>query len=71
MDTHHSAPLLQAISDYDIKLVQRLLYYTAADLWLSDEDKGWHYPILITLREKDRKNWRNKSIEDWKIDGKR
>ena len=52
MDTHLSAPLLKAISDYDIKLVQRLLYCTASDLWLSDKDKDRHYPLLITLREK-------------------
>jgi hypothetical protein len=64
-ETHPSAPLLKAISDYDVKLVQRLLYYTRQELWLSDSDKEWHYPLLIYLREKDRKNWRNRSIEAW------
>ena len=64
-DIHPSASPLKGISDYDVELVQRLLYYTRQDLWLSDSDKGWHYPLLITLREKDRKNWRNKSIEAW------
>ena len=65
VDTHPSAPPLKAISDYDTKLVQRLLYYTTSDLWLSEKDKDWHIPLLITLREKDRKNWRNISIEAW------
>ena len=55
LDTHPSTPLLKDISDYDIKLVQRLLYYTASDLWLSEKDKDWHFPLLITLREQDRK----------------
>ena len=57
-DIHPSAPLRKGISDYDVTLVQRLLYYTRQDLWLSDSDKEWHYSLLITLREKDRKNWR-------------
>ena len=65
METHYSEPLFKAISDYDTKLAQRLFYYTTTDLWLSDEDKDWHYPFLITLREKDRKNWRNRTIEAW------
>ena len=64
-DIHPSAPPLKGISDYDVELVQRLLYYTRQDLWLSESDKDWHYPLLITLREKDWKNWRNRSIEAW------
>ena len=64
-EIHPSAPLVKAISDYDVKLVQRLLYYTASDLWLSDRDKDWHFPLFITLREQDRKNWRNRSVEAW------
>ena len=68
MDTHPSARLLKAISDYDIKFVQRLLYDTPSDLWLSDKDKDWHYPLLITLRAQDRMNWGNKSIEAWRKD---
>ena len=48
METHPSAPLLKAISDFDINLVQRLLSYITTDLWLSDEDTDWHYPLLIT-----------------------
>ena len=64
-DIHPPAPLLKGISDYDVKLVQRLLYYTRQDLWMSESDKEWHYSLLITLREKDRKNWRNRSIEAW------
>ena len=52
VDTHPSAPPLKAISAYDIKLVQRLLYYTASDLWLSEKDKDWHFLVLSTLREK-------------------
>ena len=52
VDIHPSDPLLKGISDYDVKLVQRLLYYTRQDLWLSDSDKEWHYPLLITLRDK-------------------
>ena len=43
LDIHSSASPLNAIRDSDIKLVQRLLYYTRADLWLSEGD--------ITLRE--------------------
>ena len=35
VDIHPSAPLLKGISDYDVKLVQRLLYYTRQDLRLS------------------------------------
>ncbi len=66
VDIHPSAPLLKkGISGYDVKLVQRLLYYTRQYIWLSDSDKEWHYPLLITLREKDRNNWRNMSIEAW------
>ena len=64
-DTHYLAHPLKAISDYDIKLVQRLLYFTASDLWLSENDKDWHLPLLITLREKDRHSWRNRSIAAW------
>ena len=30
---HPSAPPLKFISDYDVKLVQRLLYFTKVDLW--------------------------------------
>ena len=41
---------LKAVSDNDVKLAQRLLYYTRVDLRLSDEDKGWHYPPRVTLR---------------------
>jgi hypothetical protein len=58
VETHPSAPLLKGISDYDVQLVQRLLYYTRKDRWLSDSDKEWHYPLLITLREQDRKTGR-------------
>ena len=65
VDIHPSAPLLKGISVHDVNLVQRLLYYARQDLWLSDSDKEWHYPRLVTLREKDRKNWRNRSIEAW------
>ncbi len=54
IDTYPSAPLLKAISDYDVKLVQRIPYYTTSDLWLSEQDKDWHFPLLITLREKDK-----------------
>ena len=43
-EIHPSAHLLKGIRDYDVKLVQRLLYYTRQDLWLSDSDKEWHYP---------------------------
>ena len=50
-DLHPSASTLKALSDFDVKLVQRLLYYTTSDLWLSDEDKDWPYPLLVTLRE--------------------
>ena len=50
-----SAPHLIAISDLDIQLVQRLLYYTHTDFWLSDEDKDWHYLLLATLREERKK----------------
>ena len=64
-DIHPSAPPLKGISDYGVKLVQQLLYYTRQDLWLSENYKEWHYPLLITLREKDRNNWRNRSIEAW------
>ena len=74
MDTHPSAPLLKAISDYDIKLVQRLLYYSSSAHWLLDKDKDWHDPLLITLRE-ETKNRRNRSIEAfekiWDKDRKR
>ena len=45
-------PSFKAIGDYVAKLVQRLLYYIASVLCLSDSDKDWHFPILITLREK-------------------
>ena len=38
-----------------MKLGQRLLYFTTSDLWLSEEDKDWHYPLLVTLRVKLRK----------------
>ena len=64
-DIHPFAPPLRGISDYDVNLVQRLLYYTRQDLWLSESGQEWHYPLLITLREKDRNNWRNRSIEAW------
>ena len=47
-DMHPSAPLLKGISDYDVKLVQRLLHYTRQYLWLSESDTEWHYPLLIT-----------------------
>ena len=36
-DIHPSAPPLKGISDYDVKLVQRLLYYTRQDIWLSEQ----------------------------------
>ena len=52
--------------DYDIKLCQRLLYFKNSDLWLSDTDRGWHLPILITLREVGTKNWRQRTGEGWK-----
>ena len=39
------------MSDYDVKLCQRLLYYTPSDLWLTESDQDWHFPLLITLRE--------------------
>ena len=64
-DSHRSAPPLKGIMDCDFKLVRRLLYYTRQDLWFSESDKEWHYPLLLTLRDKDRKNWRNRSIEAW------
>ena len=41
-----------------MKLVQRLLYYTRVDLWLPEDDKDWHCPLLVTPREKVTKNWR-------------
>ena len=30
-------------------------------LWLSEEDKDWHDPLLTTLREKRKQNWRTRS----------
>ena len=51
LDWHPTTPPLKAIIDYGAKFVQRLLYYTHADLWLSDDDKDWHYPLLVTLRQ--------------------
>ena len=63
METHYAAPLLNAISDYDIKLVQRLLYYTTTDFWLSDEYNNLHYPLLITIRDKTTRNWRERKPE--------
>ena len=44
MDTHPSAPLLKAISDYDIKFSQRLLYNNTSDLWLSEKKQGLAFP---------------------------
>ena len=49
LDLHPSALPLKSLSDFDAKHVQRLFYYTTSDLWLSDEDKDWHYPLLVTL----------------------
>ena len=45
----------ESYSDADVKLGHRLLYYAHADLWLSDDDKDWHYPLLVTLREQGTK----------------
>ncbi|MFM7978080.1 MAG: hypothetical protein ACKPKO_02085, partial [Candidatus Fonsibacter sp.] len=59
---HGSALPLVSVGDYGVKLVQRLLYYTCSDLWLSEQDKDWHYPLLITLRQKEKNNWRNRSL---------
>ena len=63
LDLHPSAPPLKFISDYDVKLAQRLLYNTRAGLWLSEEGKDWHYPLLITLTEKATKNWRTRALD--------
>ena len=63
LDLHCSAPPLRFISDIDVKLVQRLLHYSSHDLWLSEEDKDWHYPLLITIRDKTTRNWRERKPE--------
>ena len=52
LDWHSTVAPTKAVSDYDVKLVQRLLCYTRAGLWLSDGANDWHYPLLVTLREK-------------------
>ena len=62
LDTHHAAPPLRFICDHEDKLVQRLLRYTKSGLWLSEEDKDWHYPLLVTIRETT-KNWRSRKTE--------
>ena len=56
---HYSAHPLRIISDIDVQLVQRRLCYTA-DLWLSEKDKDWHDPLLITIRDKTTRNWRGR-----------
>ena len=58
---HPTAAPLRAISDYVAKLVQRLVYYTRSGHWLSEEDKDWHCPLLVTLREKAKTNWRTRA----------
>ena len=71
LDLHFSASTLKAFSDFDVKLVHRLLYYTPADLWLSDEDKDWHYPVLATLQEKNKIIGEAGQSRNWKRGGKR
>ena len=39
-DIHPSSPPFKGISDYDVKLAQRLLYYTRQDLRLSEKWQG-------------------------------
>ena len=63
LDAHSSAPPLRFINDIDVKLVQRLLHYTPSDLWLSEEDQDWHYPLHITIRDQTTKNWRGRKQE--------
>ena len=62
-DWHLFAVPLRAVSDYELRLVHRLLYLTRTDMWLSTEDKDWHNPLLIPLRENHKRNWRNPDPE--------
>ena len=60
LDLHYSAPPLPFINDIDVKLLQGLLHYSSHDLWLSEDDKDWHYPPIITIRDKTTRNWRER-----------
>ena len=53
LNLHLSAPHVTAFSVLHGKLVQRLLCYTHTDLWPSEADADWQYPLLVTLRAQE------------------
>ena len=72
LDWHPTGSPLKAVSDYDVKFVQRFLYYNLVDRWLSDEEKDWHCPLLVTLREnKANNNWRQRAPDNLEETGKK
>ena len=52
----------KAPMDFHIRQSARTLYMKNADFWLRPKDTDWHLPILVTLRDATRKNWRSKSL---------
>ena len=48
----------RAPRDFDVKQSVRVLHMDNKDFWFRENDTDWHLPILVTLREATRKNWR-------------
>ena len=55
-----------APQDYDVRQSGRVLELQNSDLWSRPTDLSWHFPILMTIREKPFKNYRSRTSEKWK-----
>ena len=64
-DKSEDAHPLVAPEDYEIRVSERVRTLTRSDLWLGDNDNDWHLPLLITIREKAARNYRQRSSAGW------
>jgi hypothetical protein len=56
-----NAPADEAPREWYVGQSERIKYYNNADLFLGKNDKDWHHPILITIRQNNEKNHRKRS----------
>ena len=56
-----SDDFLTGPKDYAINQSSRVLQLGNRDLWIKESGTDWHLPILITLRQESRRNYRQRS----------
>jgi hypothetical protein len=62
-DKESIPPGLFFCTDLMVTISERAKYFDSTDLWLSESDKGWHRPLLMTIRETACKSKRKRTEE--------